>query len=254
MSAKTAAESRDGVCFSLDAETRVKLERVGSANVANVLLGHGFRNIMMPGLKPLNGSQRQLVGPAYTLRFIPAREDIDSMGDYSRDDNLHRIAIEQCPSGAVLVVDAFGCLGGASMGDMMAARLVHRGVAGAVTDGGFRDIDAIAQTGLPCYQREAAPAATPIRMHPIALNEPIGCAGVAVYPGDVLVGDGDGVAVIPRELVTEVAEAALAAVEYEQFAAREIARGRSILGLFPATPESRVEYDEWVAAGRPEQH
>lgn len=254
MSAGNAIEARDEVRFSLDAETRAKLERVGSANVANALLGHGFRNIMLPGLKPLNGSQRQLVGPAYTLRFIPAREDIDSMGDYSREDNLHRVAIERCPSGAVLVIDAFGSLGAASMGDMMAARLMHRGVAGAVTDGGFRDIDAIVRTGLPCYQREAAPAATPIRMHPVALDEPIGCAGVAVYPGDVLVGDGDGVAVIPRHLVAEVAETALAAVEYEQFAAREIARGRSILGLFPATPESRIEYDAWVASGRPEEH
>jgi len=250
--AAAAAETRDQDRFALDPEVRTKLERVGAANVANMLLGHGFRNVMMPGLKPLNGSQRQLVGPAYTLRFIPAREDLDSMAAYSRDDNLHRVAIEQCPSGAVLVIDAFGCLGGASMGDMMAARLAHRGVAGAVTDGGFRDTAAIARTGLPCYQRESAPVATPIRMHPIAIDEPIGCAGVAVYPGDVLVGDGDGVAVIPRHLVVEIAESALAAVEYEEFAAREIARGRSILGLFPATPESRVEYDAWIAEGCPD--
>lgn len=237
--------------FVLADEVRAQLEKVGAANVANVLLGHGFRNVMMQGVSPLTGTQKQLVGPAYTLRFIPAREDIDSMLNYSREDNLHRVAIEECPEGSVLVIDAFGCLGSASMGDMMAARLAHRGVAGAVTDGGFRDTDAIAATGLPCYQRASAPAATPIHMHPIALDEPVGCGGVAVYPGDVLVGDGDGIAVIPQHLVAEVAEAAYAAVEYEEFAALQIAQGRSIMGLFPATPESRVEYEKWVAEGRP---
>jgi regulator of RNase E activity RraA len=138
------------------------------------------------------------------------------------------------------------------MGDMMAARLTHRGVAGVVTDGGYRDCAAIAGTGLPCYQRQAAPPATPIALHPIALDEPVGCAGVAIYPGDVLVGDADGVAVIPAHLVAEVADAALDQVEYEEFAARHIARGRSILGLFPATAASRAEYDTWVAASRPD--
>lgn len=236
----------------LDETVRAKLSRVGSANVANVLLRHGFRNVMMLGLGPLTDGQEQLVGPAYTLRFIPAREDIDSMANYGREDNMHRRAIEECPPGAVLVIDAFGSLAASSMGDMMAARLRHRGVSGVVTDGGYRDSAAISDTGLPCYQRRNAPPATPIALHPVALDEPVGCAGVAVYPGDVLVGDRDGVVVIPRHLVEEVADEALDAVQYEEFAALHIARGRSIFGLFPATPESRTEYDEWVAAGRPD--
>ena len=235
----------------LDAAVRAKLEKVGTANVANVLLKRGFRNVMMLGLAPLAPGQRQMVGPAYTLRFIPAREDLDHMGNYGKNDNLHRVAIEQCPKGAVLVIDAFGSTGASSMGDMMAARLSYRGVAGVVTDGGYRDSPAIVETGLPCYQKQAAPPATPIKLHPISLDEPVGCAGVAVYPGDVIVGDGDGVVVIPRELVEEVADESLDAVEYEEFAALHIVRGRSILGLFPATPESRAEYDDWVAAGRP---
>jgi regulator of RNase E activity RraA len=232
--------------------TRAKLAQVGSANVANVLLGRGFRNVMMPGVAPLTTDQPQLVGPAYTLRFIPAREDLDSMVNYGREDNMHRRAIEECPEGSVLVIDAFGSLDASSMGDMMAARLKYRGAAGVVTDGGYRDSTAIAATGLPCYQVRNAPPATPIALHPVALNGPVGCAGVAVYPGDVLVGDQDGVAVIPAHLAEEVADEALAAVEYEAFAARHLALGRSIFGLFPATPESRAEYDAWVAAGRPE--
>lgn len=238
--------------LGLDPAVRATLGRVGSANVANVLLARGLRNVMMLGLAPLADGQEQLVGPAYTLRFIPAREDLDSMAEYGRNENMHRRAIEECPPGSVLVIDAFGSLDASSMGDMMAARLRYRGVSGVVTDGGYRDSAAIAATGLPCYQVRNAPPATPIALHPVALDEPVGCAGVAVYPGDVLVGDRDGVVVIPRHLVAEVAEEASAAVEYEEFAAQHIARGRSIFGLFPATPDSRREYDEWVAAGRPE--
>lgn len=236
----------------LEDGVRRKLHRVGTANVANALLARGFRNVMMPGVRALADGQEKLVGPAYTLRFIPAREDLDSMADYSRDDNLHRLAIEQCPPGAVLVIDAFGSSDAASMGDLMAERLRHRGVAGVVTDGGFRDTEGIRSTGLPAYQRRTAAPATPIRMHPIALDEPIGCAGVAIYPGDVLFGDGDGIVVIPGHLASDVADEALAAVEYEEFAAAEIRRGRSILGLFPSTEESRSEYENWVAVGRPE--
>lgn len=238
--------------ISMDPATRSKLLKVGSANVANVLLAKGFRNVMMLGLAPLSPTQGQLVGPAYTLRFIPAREDLDSMVNYGKTENMHRRAIEECPAGSVLVIDAFGSLAASSMGDMMAARLSFRGAAGVVTDGGYRDSAAIKDTGLPCYQQRNAPPATPIALHPISLNEPVGCAGVAVYPGDILVGDSDGVVVIPQHLAQEVADEALAAVEYEEYAAQEISRGRSIFGLFPATEQSRSEYERWVAAGRPE--
>ena len=237
----------------LAAETRAKLMRIGAANAANALLAKGFRRRLMAGVVPLAEGQEQLVGPAYTLRFIPAREDIDTMANYGRTDNLHRRAIEECPPGAVLVIDAFGCTEASSMGDMMATRLRRRGVAGVVTDGGYRDSAGILATGLPCYQRASAPAATPIALHPVALEEPVGCGGVAVYPGDVLVGDRDGVVVIPRDLVEEIAETAHDAARYEEYAEREITAGRSIFEVFPATPESRAEYDAWVAAGRPER-
>ncbi|TFW32906.1 dimethylmenaquinone methyltransferase [Massilia horti] len=232
-------------------QTRQRLMKVGTANIANALLRRGFRNAYLLGVQPLAPEQGQLVGPAFTLRFIPSREDLDSMANYSRDDNLHRVAIEQCPAGAVLLIDAFGNTRAAAMGDMMAARLKMRGVAGVVTDGGYRDAPAIRATGLPCFQQRSAPPATPLALHPVALNEPVGCAGVAIYPGDVIVGDGEGVVAIPRHLADEIAIDALDAVEYEEFAAQHIARGRSILGLFPATMESRAEYDTWVAAGRP---
>ncbi|MCD4533688.1 ribonuclease activity regulator RraA [Nocardioides sp. cx-169] len=228
-----------------------QLRQVGTANVANALYARGLRNVVMHGVAPLAPGQEQLVGPAYTLRFIPAREDLDSMAEYGKDSNLHRRAIEEAPPGSVLVIDAFGSTRASSMGDMMAARLRRRGVAGVITDGGYRDTTAIAATGLPCYQSGNATPATPIVLHPVALDEPIGCAGVAVYPGDIVVGDGDGVVVIPRHLVVEIAEAAYAAHEYEQFAELQIGAGRPLFGLFPATPESTTEFHAWVAAGRP---
>lgn len=236
---------------ALSPQTREQLMQVGTANIANALLKRGFRNVYLLGLAPLSPEQGQLVGPAYTLRFIPAREDLDSMANYARDDNLHRVAIEACPEGAVLVIDTRGCTSAAAMGDMMAARLKVRGAAGVVTDGGYRDAPAIRATGLPCFQRQSAPPATPIALHPVELNSPIGCAGVAIYPGDVIVGDGEGVVAIPRHLVEEIAVEALDAVHYETFAALHIEQGRSIFGLFPATTESRAEYENWVAAGRP---
>ncbi|WP_374663509.1 ribonuclease activity regulator RraA [Acinetobacter sp.] len=234
--------------YELKAPTREKLMRVGTANIANVLLKHGFKNVMMHGIFPISPAQEQLVGPAYTLRFIPAREDLDNMANYSRDDNMHRRAIEECPAGAVLVIDAFGCTQASSMGDMMAARLKYRGVSGVVTDGGYRDSPAIHAVGLPCFQKHNAPPATPIALHPISLNEPVGCGGVAIYPGDIIVGDGDGIAVIPQALVDQVADEALDAFEYEEFAAMQIQQGRSIFGLFPATAESRQEYSTWKSA------
>lgn len=247
------AQSGDAAFQPLSEETRSRLSRVGTANIANALLKRGFRNVYLLGVAPLSPDQPMMIGPAYTLRFMPAREDIDTMANYGRNDNLHRRAIEECPAGAVLVIDAMGSTRASAMGDMMATRLVFRGAAGVVTDGGYRDAPAIRATGLPCYQQRSAPPATPIAMHPIELNGPVGCAGVAIYPGDVMVGDGEGVVAIPRALVDEIAVEALDAAEYEEFAALQIAKGRSIFGLFPATPESREEYDRWTAAGRPQQ-
>ena len=243
--------TRTSLAIECGSAAREKLRKVGTANVANALLKRGFRNVYLLGLSPISAGQERMVGPAYTLRFMPAREDIDTMANYGRDDNLHRRAVEECPSGHVLVIDTGGCLKSAAAGDLMTLRMRQRQVAGVVTDGGFRDTPAIRETGLPAYQRQSAPPATPIAMHPVELNGPVGCAGVAIYPGDVLVGDAEGVVAIPRHLVEEIAEEALDAAEYEQFAEQHIARGRSIFGLFPATPESRKEYDGWVAAGRP---
>ena len=221
------------------------------ATIANVLLKHGIRNVCLLGLSPLRDQQDRFVGPAYTLRFIPSREDIDSIENYLRDDNLHRRAIEECPAGSVLMIDAMGCVSASSAGSMMAMRLKVRGAAGMVTDGGFRDTSGIIKSGLPAFQRMPAPPATPVALHPVELNSPIGCAGVAVYPGDIIVGDSEGVVVIPQYLVEEVANEASAATEYEQYAELRIKQGHPIFGLFPATPDSMQDFEDWKAKENP---
>lgn len=230
-----------------------RLSKVGTSTISNVLLTLGFRNTCLRGLSPIDPSRERMVGPAYTLRFIPAREDLDDLDNYCSDDNLHRRAIEECPAGAVLVIDAGGSRRASSAGDLMAARLKARGVAGMVTDGGFRDTAGIRQTGLPAFQSGQATPATVIALHPIELNVPIGCAGVPIYPGDIIVGDGDGVVAIPAHLADKVAASAHATADYEEFVGHELSKGRSLLGLFPATAESTQEFEAWVAAGKPRE-
>lgn len=237
--------------FELSTVTRDRLARCGAANLSNALLKRGLRNTFLLGLTPVSAQQPAMVGPAFTLRFIPAREDIDSLALYARDDSLHRRAVEECPAGAVLVMSTGGDARASSMGDMMALRMKVRGVAGVVTDGGVRDTPGVQASGLPCFQKQPSGPATPITLHPVEFNAPIGCAGVAIYPGDIIVGDGEGVVAIPRHLADEVAAEAIEAVEYELFVAAHLRRGRSIFGLFPATEASRAEYQRWVAEGRP---
>jgi regulator of RNase E activity RraA len=236
----------------LSEATRALLLQTSTSTIANALLSrHGLRNVFLLGLRPVSNSGERMVGEAYTLRFIPSREDIDTMRNYQRDDNPHRRAIEECPSGAVLVIDAGGNLRASSAGDIMVARLQQRGVRGIVTDGGFRDTPSISRIGLPAFQRENAPPATPIALHPLSLNEPVGCAGVAIYPGDVIVGDDEGVVAIPSHLADDVAQAAHAQTLYEQFVETQIPRDRPIFGLFPGTEQSQADFERWVAAGRP---
>jgi regulator of RNase E activity RraA len=231
--------------------TRERLSRCGPPGIANALLARGLRNVFLVGIQAVAPSQGVMVGQAFTVRFIPAREDLDTMALYARNDGLHRRAIEECPSQHVLVLAPDGDARVSVMGDLMALRLKVRGVAGVVTDGGFRDTPGIAATGLPCFQRQSSGPALPIALHPVEFDTPVGLAGVPVYPGDVIVGNDEGVVVIPRHLADEVALEAAAAAEYEVFVAAQLRRGRSIFGLFPASTESRAEYEQWVAAGRP---
>lgn len=231
--------------MALSQATRAMLGKIGVSTLTNCLLKRGLRNTFMHGVQPLTSSLPNMVGEAFTMRFIPSREDVDDMAAYASPEHVQRRAMEECPEGMVLVIDARGDARAAAAGDLLIGRLKARGAAGIVTDGGYRDLPGILKTGLPAYQRQTASPATPIVHHAADLNLPIGCAGVAVYPRDVIVGDGEGVVVIPAHMADDVAREAFDATMYEEFAEAEIAAGRSIFGLFPATEDSRAQYAVW---------
>lgn len=216
----------------LTPDNQQRLMVASVSTLTNLMLKRGFRNAFMHGVAPLWSAAGNMAGPAFTLRFIPAREDIDTMAGYAGDRNVHRRAIEECPRGHVLVIDAGGTSRGASAGDMMIARLTARVAAGIVTDGGYRDVAGIEAIGLPAFQRQNAAPATPIALHAADLNQPVGCGGVVV---------------IPASLANEIAGETADVSADEEFVSEKIAAGRSIFGLFPATPESRIEYDAWRA-------
>lgn len=188
-----------------------------------------------------------MVGPAFTLRLIPARPDLDTVASFSREDAVQRLALEQCPVGAVLVIDARGDLSAACAGDAYSNRLKIRGCAGLVTDGALRDVAAIAELDFAVFLQAPAAPPTFLAHHPVELNVPIGCGGVPVFPGDVVVGDSDGVVVIPLEVLDEVVEEAEEIVAYDEFVQSELAAGRSLIGLYPASPAARAEYRKWRA-------
>jgi regulator of RNase E activity RraA len=187
-----------------------------------------------------------MVGEAFTLRYIPAREDINPISVFLDRTHPQRVAVEQCPPGGVLVIDSRKDPRAASAGGILVARLMARGVAGVVTDGGFRDSPEIAKYAMPAYHtRPSAP--TNLTLHQaLDINVPIGCGDVAVFPGDVVVGDAEGVIVIPAHLADEVATEAVEMTAFEDFVTEKVHEGRSILGLYPPTDEqSRTDFAAW---------
>ena len=225
--------------------TRDALLRVGTSTLTGIMNRRGLRNMFMQDVNPLRITQSRMVGLAFTMRFIPSRDDKTGANAPNRGQTQVQ-AMEECPPGHVLVIDSRGDARAASAGDLYVGRLKARGCAGIVTDGGLRDSEGILKTGLPAYLRRPSSPPSPIVHQPIDLNLPIGCGGVAVYPGDVIVGDCDGVVVIPAEIADAIAEEALAATLYDEFAEEEVARGRALPGLFPnAGPEAKRDFEAW---------
>src|SRR5256885_8293967 len=223
-----------------------KLKTVSTATAATALFKRGFRTQCIQNVHPLSPGQPVLVGPAFTLRYIPAREDLNKLDVFRDRSHPQRKAVEDCPPGAVLVMDSRKDARAASAGAILVTRLMKRGVAGVVTDGGFRDSAEIAKLGIPAYHhRPSAP--TNLTLHQaIEINVPIGCGDVAVFPGDVVVGDAEGVVVIPAHLADEVALEAVEMTAFEDFVTEEVMKGRSILGLYPATDEqTRADFAAW---------
>lgn len=229
-------------------QTRALLMKVSTATLCTALFKRGLRHQMIQDVRPLNPGLPNMVGEAFTLRYMPAREDRNRIDVFLDRNHPQRQAVEQCPPGAVLVIDSRKDARAASAGGILVARLMKRGVAGVVTDGGFRDSPDIAGYDMPAYHvRPSAP--TNLTLHEaIEINGPIGCGDAPVFPGDVVVGDAEGVIVIPAHLADEVAVEATEMTAFEDFVQEKVMEGRSILGLYPPTEEqSRSDFAAWRA-------
>ncbi|WP_043337846.1 ribonuclease activity regulator RraA [Belnapia moabensis] len=227
-------------------DSRRKLAEVSTATLTTVLFKHGFRNLFLQGPRLINPEAPRLVGPAYTLRYIPAREDLDKLDAFLDPDHPQRKGVEECPAGSVLVVDSRGDPKAASAGGILLTRLMVRGVAGAVTDGGFRDTPEVARMPWPVYHAAPSAPTNLIRHHAVDLNVPVACGEVPVYPGDIMVGDGEGVVCIPAHLADQVAEEAYEQTVGEDFVQERVAAGHTIRGLYPMTdPKNREIFAAW---------
>ncbi len=229
----------------IDQQILSNLGSVSTATIAMQLYKRGFRRCYLNGVKPLHNGTNSFVGPAFTLRNIPMREDIDDLGVLGNPDYPQRKAIETTPTGCCLVSDSCGNLTAGVLGDILAERLRVRGVAGLVTDGAVRDSSDLETINLPIYCATRAAPASLSGLYAVELQVPIGCAGVAIFPGDIMAGDKDGVVVIPRSLAKEVATNAPEQERYEQFVRMEVTNGRSTVGLYPATDKSLSDYKKW---------
>lgn len=238
--------------MSLNPDTKRKLAACSTATITTVLFKRGFRNQFLQGPQLINKSAPRMVGPAYTLRYIPSREDLDELSVFKDRNHPQRKGVEECPEGAVFVIDSRGDPRAASAGGILVTRLMKRGVAGVVTDGGFRDTPEIAELPFPSYHIRPAAPTNLILHHATDLNVPIGCGGVGVYPGDIMVGDGEGVVCIPIHLAESVADEAFEQTVYEDFVQEEVNAGQGLFGLYPLLDEKiAARFKDWrVKVGR----
>jgi regulator of RNase E activity RraA len=236
---------------SLSPQTRDKLKQVSTPTLTTALYKRGLRHQWIQDVHLINPAATPMVGIAFTLRYMPAREDLNSIEVFRDRNHPQRLAIEQCPPGAVLVIDSRKDPRAASAGSILISRLMVRGCAGVVTDGGFRDTPELRKLSFPAYHnRPAAP--TNLTLHQaIEINGAIGCGDAPVFPGDVIVGDGEGVVVIPAHLANEIADETTEMTAFEDFVTEEVLKGRSILGLYPATEERTLkEFAAWRKANK----
>jgi regulator of RNase E activity RraA len=230
----------------LNPVTREKLQTVSVATLTTCLFKRGLRSQLIQDVHPLNRAAATMVGEAFTLRYIPAREDLNTLEVLADPAHPQRRAVETCPSGAVLVIDSRKDARAGSAGSILVARLMVRGVAGVVTDGGFRDSSDIAKFAMPAYCNRPAPPTNLTLHQAVDVDVPISCGDAPVFPGDVIVGDAEGVVVVPAHLADDIAAEAVDQTAYEDFVTEEVMKGRSIIGLYPATQEqTRTEFAQW---------
>ena len=228
------------------------LKGVSVATLATALYKRGLRSQVIQDVRPLKRKGRNMVGPAFTLRYMPAREDRNQLVEFRNPKHPQRHAVETCPKGYVLVMDSRKDARAASAGDILITRLMQRGAAGVVTDGGFRDAMNIGEMDMPAYHNRPSSPTNLTLNEAIDINVPIGCGDAPVFPGDIIVGDDDSVIVVPAHLADEIAAEAVEMTAYEDFVLSKVQGGATIIGLYPATKDEHLEeFKEWrVKMGR----
>jgi regulator of RNase E activity RraA len=229
-------------------DTLETLRAASTATITTQLFQLGFRNLFMNGIRPLNPAFCRFAGEAVTLRNIPMREDLDRVEGFRNPEHPQRKAIELVGAGQVLVMDCRGDLRGASGGNILMTRLKVRGAVGMVSDGAVRDSPEIARLDFPVFAAGASANLNLVAHHAADINVPIACAGVPVYPGDIIVGDEEGVVVIPRHLADEIAQPARDQEELERFILEKVASGAALPGTYPPNEQTLAEYQAWRAA------
>ncbi len=228
--------------MQMDPNARAILEQVTTATLTTILLKKGLRNVWLRGTKPLRAGQPRLVGRAFTLRFVPAREDLATPESWSSPIST-RAAIEAMPGGCIAVVDAMGVADAGIFGDILCARMARRGVAALVTDGVVRDLAGVHASGLPVWCNGAAAPPSVAGLTFVAWQQPIACGGVAVFPGDIVVVDDDGAVLIPANLLDEILVAAPEQERFEAWIMSEVEKGASLPGLYPPNAENKARYE-----------
>ncbi|MFH0302236.1 ribonuclease activity regulator RraA [Bradyrhizobium sp. 31Argb] len=227
--------------MSLTAEAIATLSHVSTATITTVLLKKGLRNVWMRGTKPLKPGQKRLVGSAFTLRFVPAREDLATPESWSSPIST-RTAIEAMPEGCIAVVDSMGVSDAGIFGDILCARMVKRGVTALITDGVVRDLEGVLGTGLPVWCNGFAAPPSVAGLTFVGWGEPIGCGGVAVFPNDVVVADQDGAVLIPQAFIDQVLAEGPEQERMEAWIVNEVNNGVPLPGLYPMNAETKARY------------
>ena len=235
--------------MALDQKTIDALEGVTTATLTTVLLKKGLRNVWLRGTKPLKAGQKRVVGRAFTLRFVPAREDLATPESWSSPTST-RAAIEAMPAGCVTVVDAMGVTDAGIFGDILCARMKKRGVAALITDGVVRDVAGVLATDLPVWCQGAAAPPSVAGLTFVNWQQPIACGGVAVFPDDVIVVDEDGAVVIPAAMVADVVAASVEQEKLEAWIFNEVQKGVALPGLYPPNAENKARYEEQRASSK----
>ena len=230
---------------AIDATVLARLKKASTPSIATLLHKRGYRNQYVQGVTPLSPKSERMVGPAFTLRYIPAREDLDVVEAFRDPRHPQRLAVETVPPGHVLVMDCRRDASAASGGSILFTRLQVRGCAGVVTDAGVRDGDSIGALDMPCFSAGVSAPTNLTKHHAVDIGLPIGCGGAPVYPGDIMVGDSDGVIVIPAHLAEEIAAEAASMEAFEDFVLLEIQAGRPLIGTYPPDAAALARFEAY---------